>query len=118
MGHALANPVGILAVGDAYMPAGTFTAALANLGDASARGLPGTDAPGRNARAVAELTMAFALMLIRGVPGSSRYLIAGGRHGAAPAIRAVGAVVHESLKPQAAYDWFLGEPGRQAPPSP
>jgi putative autoinducer-2 (AI-2) aldolase len=33
-------------------------------------------------------------------------------------IRAVGAVVHESLKPQAAYDRFLGEPGRQAPPSP
>jgi putative autoinducer-2 (AI-2) aldolase len=33
-------------------------------------------------------------------------------------IRAVGAVVHESLKPQAAYDRFLGEPGRQASPSP
>jgi 3-hydroxy-5-phosphonooxypentane-2,4-dione thiolase len=33
-------------------------------------------------------------------------------------IRAVGAVVHESLKPQAAHDRFLGEPGRQAPPSP
>jgi putative autoinducer-2 (AI-2) aldolase len=33
-------------------------------------------------------------------------------------IRAVGAVVHSSLKPQAAYDRFLGEPGRQAPPSP
>jgi 3-hydroxy-5-phosphonooxypentane-2,4-dione thiolase len=33
-------------------------------------------------------------------------------------IRAVSAVVHESLKPQAAYDQFLGEPGRQASPSP
>jgi len=33
-------------------------------------------------------------------------------------IRAAGAVVHESLKPQAAYDRFLGEPGRQASPSP
>jgi len=33
-------------------------------------------------------------------------------------IRAVGAVVHDSLKPQAAYDRFLGEPGRQASPSP
>ena len=33
-------------------------------------------------------------------------------------IRAVGAVVHESLKPQAAYDQFLGERGRQVPPSP
>ena len=32
-------------------------------------------------------------------------------------IRAVGAVVHESLKPQAACDRFLGEPGRQASPS-
>ena len=35
---------------------------------ASARGIPVTNAPGRNAEAVAELTMAFALMLIRGVP--------------------------------------------------
>jgi len=33
-------------------------------------------------------------------------------------IRAVSAVVHESFKPQAAYDQFLGEPGRQVPPSP
>src|SRR6516165_1293153 len=33
-------------------------------------------------------------------------------------IRAVGAVVHESLKPQAAYDRFLAEPGRQVSPSP
>src|SRR5262249_9191659 len=152
--------VGVLAVGDAYMPAGLFTAALASLGDAvavtelqiagteaapprtesgeglreyvgdpadvaaalpghevllvhgapvtaevldyallgmvwcarggpvkvdvaaaSARDIPATIAPGRNATAVAELTIAFALMLIRGVPGSARYLIAGGRHG-------------------------------------
>src|SRR5207245_510361 len=48
---------------------------------ASARGIPVTNAPGRNATAVAELTIAFALMLIRGVPGSARYLIEGGRHG-------------------------------------
>ena len=160
MGRALAKPVGVLAVGDAFMPAGLFTAALASLGDAvavtelqivgtdaapprtesekvlreymgdpadlaaalhghevllvhgapvsaevldaaplrlvccarggpvnvdvaaaSARGIPVTNAPGRNARAVAELTIAFALMLIRGVPGSARYLIDGGRHG-------------------------------------
>jgi D-3-phosphoglycerate dehydrogenase len=151
---------GVLAVGDGYMPAGLFTAALAGLGDAvavtelqiagsqpapprteseralreyvgdpaglaaalpgheillvhgapvtaevldsaplrlvscarggpvnvdvaaaSARGIPVTRAPGRNARAVAELTIAFALMLIRGVPGSARYLIDGGQHG-------------------------------------
>ncbi|HTS96632.1 MAG TPA: NAD(P)-dependent oxidoreductase [Streptosporangiaceae bacterium] len=45
---------------------------------ASARGIPVTSAPGRNAGAVAELTMAFALMLIRGVPASARYLTDGG----------------------------------------
>jgi D-3-phosphoglycerate dehydrogenase / 2-oxoglutarate reductase len=156
----LAKPVPVLAVGDAYMPAGLFTAALAGLDDAvtvtelqiagsqaapprtdsekalreyvgdpadlvaavarhevllvhgapvsaevldsaplrlvccarggpvnvdvaaaSARGIPVTNAPGRNATAVAELTIAFALMLIRGVPGSARYLTDGGQHG-------------------------------------
>jgi D-3-phosphoglycerate dehydrogenase len=156
----LAKPVRVLAVGDAYMPAGVFTAALAGLGDtvavtelqiaesqaapprtgsgraireyvgdpadlvaavagheallvhgapvtaeildsaplrlvccarggpvnvdvaaASVRGIPVTNAPGRNAAAVAELTIAFALMLIRGVPASARYLINGGQHG-------------------------------------
>ena len=156
----LAKPVGVLAVGDAFMPAGLFTAALAGLGDAvagtelqiagtqaapprtrseralreyvgdpaelaaalpghevllvhgapvtaevldyaplrlvccarggpvnvdvaaaSARGIPVTSAPGRNATAVAELTIAFALMLIRGVPGSARHLLDGGQHG-------------------------------------
>jgi len=160
MGRALAKPVGVLAVGDAFMPAGLFTAALASLGDAvavtelqivgtdaapprtesekvlreymgdpadlaaalhghevllvhgapvsaevlaaaplrlvccarggpvnvdvaaaSTRGIPVTNAPGRNASAVAELTIAFALMLIRGVPGSARYLMEGGQHG-------------------------------------
>src|SRR5262249_545607 len=47
---------------------------------ASARGIPVTNAPGRNAEAVAELTVAFALMLIRGVTASTRYLLDGGRH--------------------------------------
>jgi D-3-phosphoglycerate dehydrogenase len=47
---------------------------------ASARGIPVTNAPGRNAEAVAELTIAFALMLIRGVPASARYLVDGGQH--------------------------------------
>ena len=154
-----AEPVRVLAVGDAYMPAAVFTAALAVLGDsvavtelqmastkaapprtdseralreyvgdpadlmaavagheallvhgapvtaeildaaplrlvccarggpvnvdvaaASARGIPVTNAPGRNAEAVAELTIAFALMLIRAVPASARYLVNGGRH--------------------------------------
>jgi D-3-phosphoglycerate dehydrogenase / 2-oxoglutarate reductase len=49
---------------------------------ASARGIPVTSAPGRNAAAVAELTIAFALMLLRGVPASARYLVDGGPLGA------------------------------------
>jgi D-3-phosphoglycerate dehydrogenase len=153
-----ADPVRVLVVGDSYMPAGVFTAALAGLGDsvsvtelqidsptaapprtdseralreyvgdpahivaavachdallvhgapvsaevldaaplrlvccarggpvnvdvaaASRRGIPVTNAPGRNAQAVAELTIAFALMLIRGVHASARYLVDGGQ---------------------------------------
>jgi D-3-phosphoglycerate dehydrogenase len=153
------DPVRVLVVGDVYMPAGIFTRALADLGDAvavtelqiggieaapprtdsefslreyvgdpadlvaavaghevlvvhgapvtaevldaaplrlvccarggpvnvdvaaaSARGILVTNAPGRNAEAVAELTLAFALMLIRGVPASARYLVNGGQH--------------------------------------
>jgi D-3-phosphoglycerate dehydrogenase len=46
---------------------------------ASLRGIPVTNAPGRNAQAVAELTIAFALLLIRGVPAAARYLTAGGQ---------------------------------------
>jgi D-3-phosphoglycerate dehydrogenase len=46
---------------------------------ASRRGIPVTNAPGRNAEAVAELTIAFALMLLRGVPAAARYLTAGGQ---------------------------------------
>ncbi len=46
---------------------------------ASSRGIPVTSAPGRNAQAVAELTIAFALMLIRGVPAAARYLTGGGQ---------------------------------------
>jgi D-3-phosphoglycerate dehydrogenase / 2-oxoglutarate reductase len=45
---------------------------------ATARGILVTSAPGRNAEAVAELTIAFALMLLRRVPASARYLIDGG----------------------------------------
>ena len=90
MTPATTKPVGVLAVGDAYMPAGLFTAAFASLGDAVAVTEPqiaGTEAGEWMLNPVAM-------------------------------IRAVGAVVHESLKPQAAYDRFLGEPGRQASPSP
>jgi D-3-phosphoglycerate dehydrogenase len=158
-----AEPVRVLAVGDPFMPAGSFTSALAALGDAVAvtelqieeatatpprtaseqrireyagdpeavaaavaghevlvvhgapvtaeildaarlrlvccarggpvnvdiaaateRGIPVTNTPGKNAQAVAELTLAFALMLIRGVPASARYLLDGGPHADSP----------------------------------
>jgi D-3-phosphoglycerate dehydrogenase / 2-oxoglutarate reductase len=46
---------------------------------ATERGIPVASTPGKNAEAVAELTIAFALMLIRGVPRASRYLTGGGR---------------------------------------
>jgi D-3-phosphoglycerate dehydrogenase len=51
---------------------------------ATARGIPVTNTPGKNAGAVAELTLAFALMLIRGVPTASRYLLEGGQHADSP----------------------------------
>jgi D-3-phosphoglycerate dehydrogenase len=47
---------------------------------ATARGIPVTNSPGKNAEAVAELTVTFALMLIRGVPFAARFLLSGGRH--------------------------------------
>ena len=46
---------------------------------ATERGIPVASTPGKNAEAVAELTIAFALMLIRGVPRASRYIAGGGR---------------------------------------
>src|SRR6202042_2176862 len=42
------------------------------------RGIPVVNTPGKNAEAVAELTIAFALLLIRGVPRASRHLLDGG----------------------------------------
>ncbi|MGD0239760.1 MAG: NAD(P)-dependent oxidoreductase [Streptosporangiaceae bacterium] len=45
---------------------------------ATRRGIPVVNTPGKNAEAVAELTIAFALMLIRGVPRASRHLLDGG----------------------------------------
>ena len=45
---------------------------------ATERGIPVATTPGKNAEAVAELTIAFALMLIRGVPRASRYVADGG----------------------------------------
>jgi D-3-phosphoglycerate dehydrogenase len=45
---------------------------------ATERGIPVVSTPGKNAAAVAELTIAFALMLIRGVPRASRYILDGG----------------------------------------
>ncbi|HUB42253.1 MAG TPA: NAD(P)-dependent oxidoreductase [Streptosporangiaceae bacterium] len=47
---------------------------------ATVRGIPVTNSPGKNAEAVAELTLTFALMLIRGVPSAARFLLDGGRH--------------------------------------
>jgi D-3-phosphoglycerate dehydrogenase / 2-oxoglutarate reductase len=41
---------------------------------ATERGIPVVNTPGKNAAAVAELTIAFALLLIRAVPQASRYL--------------------------------------------
>lgn len=45
---------------------------------ATDRGIPVVNTPGKNAEAVAELTVAFALLLIRGVPRASRHLLDGG----------------------------------------
>jgi D-3-phosphoglycerate dehydrogenase len=45
---------------------------------ATERGIPVVNTPGKNAEAVAELTIAFALLLIRAVPRASRHLIEGG----------------------------------------
>jgi D-3-phosphoglycerate dehydrogenase / 2-oxoglutarate reductase len=45
---------------------------------ATERGIPVATTPGKNAEAVAELTISFALMLIRGVPRASRFLTGGG----------------------------------------
>jgi D-3-phosphoglycerate dehydrogenase / 2-oxoglutarate reductase len=45
---------------------------------ATDRGIPVVNTPGKNAEAVAELTIAFALLLIRAVPRASRHLAEGG----------------------------------------
>ncbi len=45
---------------------------------ATERGIPLVNTPGKNAEAVAELTIAFALLLIRAVPQASRHLALGG----------------------------------------
>ena len=44
---------------------------------ATDRGIPVVNTPGKNAEAVAELTIAFALLLIRAVPRASRHLLEG-----------------------------------------
>jgi len=45
---------------------------------ATERGIPVANTPGKNAEAVAELTIAFALLLLRAVPRASRHLVDGG----------------------------------------
>jgi D-3-phosphoglycerate dehydrogenase len=49
-----------------------------DVGAATRRGIPVVNTPGKNAEAVAELTIAFALLLIRTVPQASRHLLEGG----------------------------------------
>ncbi|MDX2970133.1 NAD(P)-dependent oxidoreductase [Kribbella solani] len=48
-----------------------------DVGAATARGIPVVGTPGKNARAVAELTVAFTLLLLRRVPKSARHLLDG-----------------------------------------
>lgn len=48
---------------------------------ATARGIAVVTAPGRNAEAVADLTLAFIIMLARGVPASMAFVADGGRLG-------------------------------------
>jgi len=45
---------------------------------ATGLGIPVVNTPGKNAEAVAELTIAFALLLVRAVPRASRHLLEGG----------------------------------------
>lgn len=45
---------------------------------ATERGIPVVNTPGKNAHAVADLTIAFVLMLLRGIGRSSRHLLDGG----------------------------------------
>jgi D-3-phosphoglycerate dehydrogenase / 2-oxoglutarate reductase len=48
---------------------------------ATTRGIPVVTTPGKNAQSVAELTIAFLVMLARGISGSQRFLLDGGQLG-------------------------------------
>jgi hypothetical protein len=102
-----AGPVRVLVVGDSYMPTGVFTAALAGLGDlvcvTELQIGSTTAAPSRidSERALREY-VGNPAHLVAAVVGHDALLV----HGAPAMIRAVNAIVHESVKPQAAYDQY------------
>jgi D-3-phosphoglycerate dehydrogenase len=52
-----------------------------DLAAATGRGIPVVTTPGKNAESVAELTIAFLVMLARDIAGSQRFLLEGGRIG-------------------------------------
>ncbi len=48
---------------------------------ATERGIPIVTSPGKNADAVADLTLTFILLLLRGIPAAQRFLVEGGQLG-------------------------------------
>src|SRR5437660_1015900 len=82
---------------------------------ATDRGIPVVNTPGKNAEAVAELTIAFALLLPRAVPRASRYLLRRGGPGrartAAGRVAAPAAGRAQHLRDAAHRRRHIGDPG-------